>query len=82
VPNLRLAGDPAADALLNENPLALLIGALLDQPKRIACLPKFTTKQPQTASATWKHTALRLSDIVRHEMPITKRQRPFRPLTG
>jgi uncharacterized HhH-GPD family protein len=31
VPNLRLAGDPAADALLDENPLALLIGALLDQ---------------------------------------------------
>jgi uncharacterized HhH-GPD family protein len=46
VPNLRLAGDPAADALLDENPLALLIGALLDQqvpmetafagPKKIA----------------------------------------------
>jgi uncharacterized HhH-GPD family protein len=46
VPNLRLAADPAADALLNENPLALLIGALLDQqvpmetafagPKKIA----------------------------------------------
>jgi len=31
VPNLRLAGDPAADALLSENPLAVLIGALLDQ---------------------------------------------------
>jgi len=46
VPNLCLAGDPAADALLDENPLALLIGALLDQqvpmetafagPKKIA----------------------------------------------
>jgi uncharacterized HhH-GPD family protein len=46
VPNLRLAGDPAADALLDENPLAFLIGALLDQqypmeaaftgPKKIA----------------------------------------------
>jgi uncharacterized HhH-GPD family protein len=46
VPNLRLTGDPAADALLNENPLAVLIGALLDQqvpmetafagPKKIA----------------------------------------------
>jgi uncharacterized HhH-GPD family protein len=46
VPNLRLAGDPAADALLDENPLAVLIGALLDQqypmeaafagPKKIA----------------------------------------------
>jgi uncharacterized HhH-GPD family protein len=46
VPNLRLAGDPAADALLDSNPLALLIGMLLDQqvpmetafagPKKIA----------------------------------------------
>jgi uncharacterized HhH-GPD family protein len=46
MPNLRLTGDPAADALLSENPLALLIGALLDQqvpmetafagPKKIA----------------------------------------------
>ena len=46
MPNLRLAGDPAADALLDENPLAVLIGALLDQqvpmetafagPKKIA----------------------------------------------
>jgi uncharacterized HhH-GPD family protein len=46
VPNLRLTGDPAADALLDENPLAVLIGALLDQqvpmetafagPKKIA----------------------------------------------
>jgi uncharacterized HhH-GPD family protein len=46
MPNLRLTGDPAADALLDENPLALLIGALLDQqiplevafagPKKIA----------------------------------------------
>jgi uncharacterized HhH-GPD family protein len=31
VPNLRLAGDPAADALLDSDPLALLIGMLLDQ---------------------------------------------------
>jgi hypothetical protein len=31
VPNLHLAGDPEADVLLDENPLALLIGALLDQ---------------------------------------------------
>jgi uncharacterized HhH-GPD family protein len=46
VPNLRLAGDPAADALLSENPFALLVGMLLDQqvpmetafagPKKIA----------------------------------------------
>jgi uncharacterized HhH-GPD family protein len=46
VPNLQLTGDPAADALLDENPLAVLIGALLDQqypmeaafagPKKIA----------------------------------------------
>jgi uncharacterized HhH-GPD family protein len=46
VPNLQLAGDPAADALLNENPFALLVGMLLDQqvpmetafagPKKIA----------------------------------------------
>ena len=31
MPNLRLAGDPAADGLLDENPFAVLIGALLDQ---------------------------------------------------
>jgi len=46
VPNLQLSGDPAADALLDENPFAVLIGALLDQqypmeaafagPKKIA----------------------------------------------
>jgi uncharacterized HhH-GPD family protein len=46
VPNLRLTGDAAADALLDENPMALLIGMLLDQqvpmetafagPKKIA----------------------------------------------
>jgi uncharacterized HhH-GPD family protein len=46
VPNLRLTGDPVADALLDENPLALLIGMVLDQqipleqafsgPKKIA----------------------------------------------
>ena len=29
--NLQLTGDPAADAVLDENPLALLIGMLLDQ---------------------------------------------------
>ena len=29
--NLQLVGDPAADALLDDNPLALLIGMLLDQ---------------------------------------------------
>jgi hypothetical protein len=31
VPHLRLAGDPAADALLDDDPFALLIGMLLDQ---------------------------------------------------
>jgi hypothetical protein len=31
VPNLRLTGDPAADALLDDNPFALFIGVLLDQ---------------------------------------------------
>jgi hypothetical protein len=31
VPNLQLAADPAADALLDDNPMALLIGMLLDQ---------------------------------------------------
>ena len=46
MPNLQLTGDPAADALLNDNPLALLVGMLLDQqvtfetafagPKKIA----------------------------------------------
>ncbi len=30
-PTLHLTGDPAADALLSKNPLALLIGMLLDQ---------------------------------------------------
>ena len=77
---LQLVQDPAADALLESNPFALLVGMLLDEPKRIAWLPKFTTKQPQTASVTWKYTGVRLSDIVSEETPITKRQRPFRPL--
>jgi uncharacterized HhH-GPD family protein len=46
VPKLHLVSDPAADALLDENPMALLIGMLLDQqvpmetafagPKKIA----------------------------------------------
>lgn len=46
VPNLQLAQDPAADALLAANPFALLVGMLLDQqvpmetafagPKKIA----------------------------------------------
>ncbi|CAN5487800.1 HhH-GPD-type base excision DNA repair protein [soil metagenome] len=46
MPNLQLVQDPAADALLESNPLALLIGMLLDQqypmeaafagPKKIA----------------------------------------------
>jgi uncharacterized HhH-GPD family protein len=46
MPNLQLVQDPAADALLEANPLALLIGMLLDQqvpmetafagPKKIA----------------------------------------------
>jgi uncharacterized HhH-GPD family protein len=46
VPKLQLVSDPAADALLDENPMALLIGMLLDQqvpmetafagPKKIA----------------------------------------------
>jgi uncharacterized HhH-GPD family protein len=31
VAKLRLVGDPAADALLDDNPMALLIGMLLDQ---------------------------------------------------
>lgn len=46
VPNLQLAGDPAADSLLDSNPFALVVGMLLDQqvpmetafagPKKIA----------------------------------------------
>ncbi|ORV06457.1 HhH-GPD-type base excision DNA repair protein [Mycobacterium celatum] len=46
MPKLQLAQDPAADALLSENPFALLVGMLLDQqvpmetafagPKKIA----------------------------------------------
>jgi hypothetical protein len=31
VAKLQLVGDPEADALLDSNPLALLIGMLLDQ---------------------------------------------------
>jgi hypothetical protein len=31
VPKLQLVQDPAADALLDDNPLALLVGMLLDQ---------------------------------------------------
>jgi hypothetical protein len=31
VPQLRIAQDPAADELLGRDPLALLIGMLLDQ---------------------------------------------------
>ena len=30
VPKLQLAQDPAADALLGDNPFALLVGMLLD----------------------------------------------------
>lgn len=30
-PSIHLTDDPAADALLSANPLALLIGMLLDQ---------------------------------------------------
>jgi uncharacterized HhH-GPD family protein len=43
VPNLHLAGDPEADALLDENSMALLIGMVLDQqiPLEVAfCGPK------------------------------------------
>ncbi|MCV7259781.1 HhH-GPD-type base excision DNA repair protein [Mycobacterium shimoidei] len=46
MPNLQLAGDPAADALLDSDPFALIVGMLLDQqvpmetafagPKKIA----------------------------------------------
>lgn len=46
MPNLQLVQEPAADALLNANPFALLVGMLLDQqvpmetafagPKKIA----------------------------------------------
>jgi hypothetical protein len=32
VPKLQLAQDPASDALLGTNPLALLVGMLLDHP--------------------------------------------------
>jgi hypothetical protein len=34
VPTLRIAQDPAADELLGRNPLALLLGMLLDQHVR------------------------------------------------
>lgn len=32
--SLRITDDPAADQLLSENPLALLLGILLDQQVR------------------------------------------------
>jgi hypothetical protein len=35
VPKLQLAQDPAADALLGDNPFALLVGMLLDQQNAI-----------------------------------------------
>jgi hypothetical protein len=31
MPNVQLVQEPAADALLSENPMALLVGMLLDQ---------------------------------------------------
>ncbi len=34
MPNIRIAQDDAADELLGRDPLALLIGMLLDQHKR------------------------------------------------
>ncbi len=34
MPALHITGDAAADALLSENPLALLTGMLLDQQVR------------------------------------------------
>jgi hypothetical protein len=35
VAKLQLVGDPAADALLEDNPMALRIGMLLDQSRRL-----------------------------------------------
>jgi hypothetical protein len=37
VPNLRIAQDDAADDLLGRDPLALLLGMLLDQHTRRRC---------------------------------------------
>ena len=34
MPDLHITGDTAADALLTNNPLALLVGMLLDQQVR------------------------------------------------
>jgi hypothetical protein len=38
VPKLPLVQDPAADALLDANPFALLVGMLLDQLQTIATM--------------------------------------------
>jgi hypothetical protein len=38
VAKLQLVGDPAAVALLDDDPMVLLIGMLLDQPSTIAIL--------------------------------------------
>ena len=52
VPKLQLVFDPAADALLEDNPMALLIGMLLDQsnsnvdPFRVAPAALFTVELP------------------------------------
>ncbi|MEV0947268.1 HhH-GPD-type base excision DNA repair protein [Rhodococcus sp. NPDC049939] len=52
MPNLNLTGDPAADALLASDPLALLIGMLLDQQVPM-----------ETAFAGPKKLADRLGDL-------------------
>jgi hypothetical protein len=53
VAKLQLLGDPAADALLDDNPMALLIGMLLDQPSTIAILVTATLKLDFYCAATY-----------------------------
>jgi uncharacterized HhH-GPD family protein len=57
VSNLRLARDPAADALLDSNPFALLVGMLLDQQVPM-----------ETAFAGPKKIADRMGGLTAHEV--------------
>ena len=52
------------------------------QPKRIAWLPKFTTKQPQAASARLKRTATPLSTSCRKRRGVRSSRATYRTLTA
>lgn len=44
MPDLHIVGDPEADAPLSRDPLALLLGMLLDQHKQERRGPEFSAK--------------------------------------